>query len=53
MTESALEGQREALWVGMSNGEAAMQTLWRLLKKLETEFPCDPATPSWVYIQQN
>lgn len=33
VTESASEGQREALWVGMCNGEAAMQTLWWLLKK--------------------
>lgn len=53
MTGPALEGRPEALWVGMSNGEAAMQTVWWLPKKLKPEFADDPAIPLWVHIQQD
>ena len=33
------------LLVGMIIGAATMKTVWRFLKKLKTELPCDPAIP--------
>lgn len=34
-----------SMLVRMEIGTAIWKTAWRLLKKLKTELPCDPATP--------
>ena len=39
------KGNPVTLLVGMHTSTAAMETVWRLLKKLEIELPYDPAIP--------
>ena len=39
------KGNPLSLLVGMQTSTATMKTVWRVLKKLETELPYDPAIP--------
>ena len=39
------KGNPVTLLVGMHTSTATMETVWRLLKKLEIELPYDPAIP--------
>lgn len=47
------EGASEARWAGISDGEAAMQTVQWFPAKLKTEFADDPAIPLRVHLQPN